>query len=112
MIPFVIFPFKHDGKVYVEAYPLNNRPRDVILGLAPAGYWLVEAVSRNQAFPYMGGLVSQGGRLIGRTDAQSMEPAAGEPVFATTEHLATLLSFLAIDSQDVWPGVEPTDVMF
>lgn len=68
--------------------------------------------SRYQAFPYLGGLVGQGGRIIGRTDANTMEPLAGEPIFGTVEHMAMALAVLDIDPQTVWPGVEPITAIF
>lgn len=63
--------------------------------------------SRYQAFPYMSGRSEQGGRFFGRTNATTMEPMPGEPVFGTVNHLATGLAFLDINTEDVWPGVEP-----
>lgn len=68
--------------------------------------------SRYQAFPYMGGLVGQGGKMFGRTDAATMEPLAGEPIFGTTAHMAMALAVLDIDTEEVWPGIEPVSAIF
>ncbi|MCH9684927.1 MAG: DUF1501 domain-containing protein [Deltaproteobacteria bacterium] len=67
--------------------------------------------SRFQALPYMGGLVGQGGRFFGQTDFTTMEPLQSEPIYGTTSHLATALAFLDINTEDIWPGIEPiTDI--
>jgi hypothetical protein len=68
--------------------------------------------SRYQAFPYMGGLVGQGGKIFGRTDASTLEPMAGEPIFGTTAHMAMALAVLDIDTEEIWPGIEPVNVIF
>ncbi|MEM9454659.1 MAG: DUF1501 domain-containing protein [Myxococcota bacterium] len=68
--------------------------------------------SRFQAFPFMGGPVSQGGRMFGRTDLTTMEPPKSEPVFGTTEHMAMALAFLDIETEEIWSGIEPTSVIF
>lgn len=51
--------------------------------------------SRYQAFPFMGGLISQGGKMFGTTNAQTMEP--DDVVFGTQSLLATSLALLNID---------------
>ncbi len=68
--------------------------------------------SRYQALPFMGGLIEQSGRLLGRTDATTMEPMAGEPIFGTTNHLATALAVLDINTETIWPGIEPIPELF
>jgi uncharacterized protein (DUF1501 family) len=68
--------------------------------------------SRYQAFPYMGGLVGQGGRFFGRTDAATMEPLAGEPIYGTTAHMAMALAVLDIDTEEIWPGIDPVAEIF
>lgn len=68
--------------------------------------------SRYQAFPYMGGLVGQAGRFFGRTDATTMEPLAGEPIFGTVNHMAMALAYLDITTEEIWPGVEPIAEIF
>jgi uncharacterized protein (DUF1501 family) len=68
--------------------------------------------SRFQAFPYMGGLVTQGGKMFGRTDSSTMEPLDGEPIFGTTAHMAMALALLDINIEDIWPGIDPVDVIF
>jgi uncharacterized protein (DUF1501 family) len=68
--------------------------------------------SRYQAFPYMGGLVATGGKFFGRLDAATMEPLAGEPIFGTTAHMAMALALLDINTEEIWPGIEPVDVLF
>lgn len=68
--------------------------------------------SRYQAFPYMGGLVAQGGGFFGQTNANTMEPMKGEPIFGTTNHMAMALALLDINTEEIWPGVEPINVMF
>lgn len=68
--------------------------------------------SRYQAFPYMGGLVQQGGRFFGHTNQGTMEPMEGEPIFGTAEHMAMALALLDINTEDVWPGVQPLNAMF
>lgn len=67
--------------------------------------------SRYQALPFMGGLVGQGGRFFGATDAATMEPRAGEPVFSSTSILATCLDVLGIDPTPHFPDA-PMDVIF
>jgi len=67
---------------------------------------------RNQAFPYTGGLVTQGGQFFGRTDPATMERLPGEPVFSTTSHMATMLAVQDINTEDIWPGVEPMTAIF
>jgi uncharacterized protein (DUF1501 family) len=68
--------------------------------------------SRNQAFPYMGGLVGQGGKIFGRTHPTSMAPEGGEPVFGTVEHMAMMLAVLEIDPEPYFPGIEPVTAIF
>jgi uncharacterized protein (DUF1501 family) len=68
--------------------------------------------SRYQAFPYLGGLVGQPGKMWGRTDPATMEPLAGEPVFSTTSHMAMALAVLDIATEEIWPGVDPIEVIF
>lgn len=69
--------------------------------------------SRFQAFPYMGGLLGdQAGKLYGRTDASTMEPLAGEPIYGTTAHMATALAVLDINTEEIWPGVDPIKALF
>ncbi|MCA9654261.1 MAG: DUF1501 domain-containing protein [Myxococcales bacterium] len=68
--------------------------------------------SRYQAFPYLGGLVGQGGGFFGRTDANTMEPLGGEPIFGTVEHMAMALAVLDINTESIWPGVEPLTAIF
>ncbi len=68
--------------------------------------------SRFQAFPYMGGLVESAGRMFGRTDPNTMEPLADEPIFGTIEHMATMLSFLDIDTEEFWSGADPIGMLF
>lgn len=70
------------------------------------------AGSRYQAFPYMGGQVTMGGGFYGRTDASTMEPMAGEPIFSTTQHLATALAYLDIDTSNIWEGIDPMTAIF
>jgi hypothetical protein len=41
-----------------------------------------------------------------------MEPMAGEPVFGTTAHMAMALAVLDIDTEEIWPGIEPVNVIF
>jgi hypothetical protein len=48
MEPFIIFPYSVRGKVFVEAYPLKDRP-EPIQALAPIGSIIVYAPSRNNA---------------------------------------------------------------
>ena len=68
--------------------------------------------SRFQAFPYTGGLVTQGGKMFGRTGANTMEPMAGEPIYSTTQHMAMALAVLDINIEDVYPGIDPMNVIF
>lgn len=68
--------------------------------------------SRYQAFPYSGGLVGQGGRFFGQTNPNTMEPMAGEPIFGTTQHMAMALAVLDIETESIWPGVEPITAIF
>lgn len=68
--------------------------------------------SRYQAFPYMGGLVAQGGRFLGRTDPTTMEPMAGEPIYGTVNHMAMALAYLDITTEDIWAGVDPIADIF
>lgn len=68
--------------------------------------------SRYQAFPYMGGLVGQGGKFFGRTDASTMEPLGGEPIYGTTAHMAMALAVLDIETEEIWSGIEPVADIF
>lgn len=68
--------------------------------------------SRNQAFPYMGGLVGQGGKMFGRTHPLTMELEDGEPAFSTVSHMAMMLALLEIDPELYFPGVEPLTAIF
>jgi uncharacterized protein (DUF1501 family) len=67
---------------------------------------------RFQAFPYSGGLVTQGGKMFGRTDTNTMEPLAGEPIFGTTAHMAMALAVLDINIEDIYPGIDPVEAIF
>lgn len=68
--------------------------------------------SRYQAFPYMGGQVAQAGKFFGRTDPNTMEPLAGEPIYGTTAHMAMALAYLDINTEEIWPGIEPVADIF
>ena len=68
--------------------------------------------SRNQAFPYMGGLVGQGGKMFGRTHPSTMQVKPGEPSFSTVSHMAMMLALLDIDPEPYFPGVEPLTAIF
>lgn len=68
--------------------------------------------SRNQAFPYMGGLVSQAGQQFGATHPSTMEVEAGEPAFSTISHMAMMLAVLEIDPEPYFPGIEPLTAIF
>lgn len=68
--------------------------------------------TRYQAFPYMGGLVTQGGKMFGKTDAADLAPMGGEPIFSTTSHMATMLAVQDINTEEIWPGVEPMTAIF
>jgi hypothetical protein len=69
--------------------------------------------SRYQALPFMGGLLGdQAGKMFGRTDPGTMEPMAGEPIYGTDAHLATALAVLDINTEEVWPGVDPIEALF
>ncbi|MCA9681677.1 MAG: DUF1501 domain-containing protein [Myxococcales bacterium] len=68
--------------------------------------------SRNQAFPYLGGLVGQKGKQIGHTHPATMEVDDGEPAFATASHMAMMLALLDIDPEPYFPGIEPLSVIF
>jgi uncharacterized protein (DUF1501 family) len=68
--------------------------------------------SRNQAFPYMGGLVGQGGKMFGRTHPSTMAVEPGEPTFSTVSHMAMMLAFLDIDPEPHFPGIEPLTAIF
>jgi hypothetical protein len=60
----------------------------------------------------MGGLVTQGGKMFGRTDSSTMEPLAGEPIFGTTAHMATALAVLDINVEEIYPGIDPIKAIF
>jgi hypothetical protein len=68
--------------------------------------------SRYQAWFATGGLVGQGGKQFGRTDPMTIEPLSGEPVFSTTSWLATMLRVLDVETEPLFPGVDPVDVIF
>lgn len=61
--------------------------------------------SRYQSYFMMGGQVLGGGKLIGATDAMSMDVMANEPVTGTTAYYAALMSYLDIDYEAFWPGI-------
>lgn len=67
---------------------------------------------RYQAFPYSGGLVTQGGKMFGNTDSATMAPLPGEKVVSTTSHMATMLAVQDINTEDIWPGVDPMTAIF
>lgn len=46
---FLIFPYEHKGKKYVEAYPFHNIE---VLRYAPSYYSFTQQPSRNQARKY------------------------------------------------------------
>ncbi len=56
--------------------------------------------SRYQAIPFFGGVVGKGGKFFGETNASTMEPKSGEPVFGTRSMLATFLDVLGIDAAE------------
>jgi hypothetical protein len=68
--------------------------------------------SRYQAYAVTGGLVTQGGRLFGVTDPNTMEPLPNEPVFGTQAYEAMWLRVLDIDSEQIFPGTDPVDAVF
>ncbi|HWB79289.1 MAG TPA: DUF1501 domain-containing protein [Nannocystaceae bacterium] len=68
--------------------------------------------SRYQSWFVSGGLVTQGGKQFGKTDAMTMEVLQDEPVFGTTNYYAMMLSLLDIDVEPIWPGIEPVNVIF
>jgi hypothetical protein len=56
--------------------------------------------SRYQAIPFFGGVVGKRGKFFGETNASTMEPKSGEPVFGTRSMLATFLDVLGIDASE------------
>ena len=48
---YIIFPYEHEGKKYVEAYPLHHEIRE-LLTVAPVYRLLTTKKSRNQARKY------------------------------------------------------------
>jgi len=48
---YLIFPYQHEGKKYVEAYPLHHDIRE-LLTVAPVYRLFTTKVSRNQARKY------------------------------------------------------------
>jgi Protein of unknown function (DUF1501) len=62
------------------------------------------APCRYQAIPLFGGPIEQGGKFFGKTDAVSMEPQPGEPVFSSISLLATWLDAVGIDPEPHFPS--------
>jgi hypothetical protein len=67
--------------------------------------------SRYQGLPFFGGVVGKRGKFYGETNATTMEPKSGEPIFATNAMLAMFLDVLGIETADHFPD-EPLEEIF
>jgi uncharacterized protein (DUF1501 family) len=68
------------------------------------------AANRFQAFPFFGKVVGQKGGFFGATNATTMEPKSGEPVFSSISLLAMFLDVLGIDPEPHFPDAPLTAI--